>query len=199
MQLHADLSNPVHAHYLAVLPDLRRYAKSRLQHGDRNLREEELAEALAAGYVNCHSLVTRGRSEHVHTTGFAAHAVHAVRNGRQVGSSMASRDVMSARGKFRHKRHVQRLDSPAEDSVSHRDEVPLSIADTLADTRTPVPDQAAFRIDFAEWFSTQCPRDQMMIEMLAAGEQACVVAKKLGVSPAMISLRRERWRASWRI
>ncbi|MEX0776439.1 MAG: hypothetical protein WD042_12110 [Phycisphaeraceae bacterium] len=190
--------DPVHAHFLALLPGLHRYAHATCRYRDPNQRDDYIAEAVAAGYVNCRSLVHRGRVEQAHTPGFIAHAVHAVKNGRHVGTAMASRDVMTERGRFRHGRRVYSFCGMCEEQVSPSNRFPLSFEQILADPRTPVPDQAAFRIDFGGWLSRLSPRDQLMIERLAAGDRPGEVARQMQVSPVVVSQRRAKWCRSWR-
>ena len=74
------------------------------------------------------------------------------------------------------------------------------LVEALADnTRSPVDEQAAFRIDFPSWLSTLSDRDRRVAEGLMLGERTLDVARWHGLSPARISqLRREflgRWGA----
>src|SRR5262249_872088 len=52
---------------------------------------------------------------------------------------------------------------------------------------TPVPDQAAFRIDWPAWLQTRDQRDRRMIGDLLEGQQGKEVSRKFGVSPARLS------------
>jgi hypothetical protein len=187
----------VHSEFLVVLPKLKQHARSQCRYGDQHRRDDDIAEAVATGYVNCHSLVSRGRAKQVHTSGFITYSTQAVKNGRCVGSSMASNDVMSARGRYRHRRQVHSLSSIDQDHCSAPNQFPVAFEQVLADQRTPVPDQAAFRIDFGRWLASLSVRDRHMIEQLATGEQADRVAKQQKVTPAAVSQRRSKLRASW--
>jgi DNA-binding NarL/FixJ family response regulator len=189
--------DPVHEHFLAVLPKLQRHAKIHCRYGDPHRRDDDVAEAIATAYVNCHSLVSRGRAEQVHTSGFITYSVQAVKNGRHVGSAMASKDVMSQRGRYRHRRPIHSLHATDDEHASASSRFPVAFEQVLADTRTPVPDQAAFRIDFAEWLASLSERDRLMIEQLATGERANCVARRLKVTPAAVSQHRAKWRSSW--
>lgn len=189
--------DPVHAHFLARLPDLQRYAGATCRYADPQRRDDYVAEALAVGYVNCHSLVQRGRAEQVHTRGFLTHAVHAVHNGRHVGSPMASGDVMSERGRFKHGQRVHSLSAMRDGPTSAGSEFPASFEEELADSRTPVPDQVAFRIDFGDWLGGLTRRDRAIVEQLASGQRPGEVARHMHVSSAAVSQRRALWRESW--
>jgi hypothetical protein len=63
--------------------------------------------------------------------------------------------------------------------------------------RTPVPDQAAFRIDFPSWLSTLSARDRRIVSDLAAGERTGDVARKFDVSAGRISQMRGQLKESW--
>ena len=57
---------------------------------------------------------------------------------------------------------------------------------------TPIPDQAAFRIDWPAWMETQTERDRRIIDDLMAGERTFEVSRKYGLSSGRISQLRRR-------
>lgn len=63
--------------------------------------------------------------------------------------------------------------------------------------RTPVPDQAAFRIDFPQWLGTLSARDRRIVNDLATGERTGDVARKFGVSAGRVSQLRGQLKESW--
>jgi hypothetical protein len=63
--------------------------------------------------------------------------------------------------------------------------------------RTPVPDQAAFRIDFPEWLTSLSARDRRIVDKLASGEGTGTVARMFGVSASRVSQLRKELKASW--
>jgi hypothetical protein len=65
------------------------------------------------------------------------------------------------------------------------------------DTRTPVPDQVAFRLDFPAFLQTLTERDRRMALALAEGHQARDVAHRFGVSPGRVTQLRQQWRREW--
>jgi hypothetical protein len=66
--------------------------------------------------------------------------------------------------------------------------VALQFAERLRDNmQTPVPDAAAFRIDFPDWLAEQTDRDRRMIEAMALGERTAKLARRLGVSVGRVS------------
>jgi hypothetical protein len=68
--------------------------------------------------------------------------------------------------------------------------------DALVDnTRTPPPDQAAFRIDFPAWVRRHTKRKRNIIHDLMMSEKTRDVARKFGTTPGRISqMRRELYR-----
>ena len=62
---------------------------------------------------------------------------------------------------------------------------------------TPVPDQAAFRIDFPEWLKTWTERDRRIIRDMMKGERTFDLSRKYGCSPGRISQKRQQFKEEW--
>lgn len=62
---------------------------------------------------------------------------------------------------------------------------------------TPVPDQAAFRIDWRAWLKTRTERDRRIIADLLAGERTLDVSHKFGMSPGRVSQLRQEFHQDW--
>jgi hypothetical protein len=70
--------------------------------------------------------------------------------------------------------------------------------DALADnTRSPVPEQVAFRCDFPRWRKNRDKRDRTLIDDLMLGRTTGSVARKYGLSPGRISQLRREFHADW--
>lgn len=195
-----DVQTQANILFLRILPALRGYIRKQLPHLPIQHQEEAFAEAAALALISCHSLVRRRRGHLITTPGFSRYIFKAVRGGRHAASSQAGVDVMSTLGRQRHGKRLISLDTPRPRTRPGKvgtDEVPEYVADVIADRKTPVPDQAAFRIDFAIWLKQFKHRDRRMIRLLASGEQAQKIARMLKVSPARISQCRTQWRKSW--
>jgi hypothetical protein len=65
-------------------------------------------------------------------------------------------------------------------------------------TRTPVDEQVAFRLDFPAWLNTLSDRDRRVVEDLMQGERTLDVARKHGLSPGRISQLRREFLEGWR-
>jgi hypothetical protein len=64
-------------------------------------------------------------------------------------------------------------------------------------THTPVPEQAAFRIDWPAWLTTIPERDRRLLEDLALSHRTGVLAQKYGLSPGRISQKRRQFHDDW--
>lgn len=198
---HCDIQSEANSWFLHTMPSLRGYARRHLPHLPIHEREEVLAEAAARALISCHSLIRRGRSHLIATPGFVRYTFRSVCNGRHAAVSQAGLDVMSTLGRRRHHKRVlslnQRVQALAAMKSNHSIVSPQYVADLIPDRRTPIPDQAAFRIDFSIWLEQFNHRDRRMIRLLASGEQARRVARILHLTPARVSQCRARWRKSW--
>jgi DNA-directed RNA polymerase specialized sigma24 family protein len=67
----------------------------------------------------------------------------------------------------------------------------------LEDRQTPVPDQAAFRIDWSAFLRDQHPRTRTALALLAAGHKQNEIADRLGVTPSAVSQRIKRAEREW--
>ena len=69
----------------------------------------------------------------------------------------------------------------------------------MADRKVPVPDQAAFRVDFASWLQTLTHRDHEIICALSGGDGTKAVAEQFGLSEGRVSQLRRKFEQLWRI
>src|SRR5262249_51216812 len=65
-------------------------------------------------------------------------------------------------------------------------------------TISPVPEQAAFRLDWPAWLTTRSERDRRIVGALMFGERTLDVARHFGISPGRVSQLRREFRADWR-
>lgn len=152
--------------FLAVLPAVWTHAQIRFRHLHLHHREEAIQEAIASACVSYQSLAARGRLHVAHPGTLATFAVNFVRNGRHVGGRQdAAKDVMSPVAQRRH-------------SFACRSADWRQVA--IAERRDPIPDTAAFRIDFAAWLKTLTRRDRRIIAAFVRGEGTGEVADRFG-------------------
>ncbi|HJZ57940.1 MAG TPA: hypothetical protein VKE74_23485, partial [Gemmataceae bacterium] len=121
-----------------------------------------------------------------------------VRAGRRLAGSDRSTDALSPVARARHGFAVQPLrdPTPATDQQPENDE---ELAEALSgNTRTPVPAQVAFRLDFPRWRSGFGRRAWAVLDALAAGGRTKEVARALGLSPARVSQMRREFERGWK-
>lgn len=180
------------AGFLDVLPAIRTHAQIQFRRWPRERREDAVQEAIASACASYHGLAAAGRCHVAHPSTLAAFAVKHVRAGRHVGGSQdRARDAMSAVAQRRHRFTTSSYcDGRDSDGL-------LQI--TIADRRTPVPDLAAFRIDFACWLRTLTRRDRRVVLALASGERTSAVAERFTISAARVSQLRRRYERAWAV
>lgn len=179
-----------HEHFLAMLPTITRHARFAFR-GEAPLQRAELVQETIANALNAYvRLVELGKAELAYPTVLARYAVAQIRCGRRVGNPLNTRDVLShqaqAKGEFR----VHSLSQPREQAEPWRE----AIADDL---RTPVADQAAFRIDFPAWLKRHPVRQRKIALALVAGERPTDVARRFRLTNGRISQLRRAFYKSW--
>ena len=175
--------------FLQLLPRIRscaRYAFRALKRGER---EEAVADVVAAAYCAFHRLVQLGKADLAYATPLVRFAVAQYWSGRRAATPMNSSDVLSPI--TAHRKRVRVFSFTAED---REDEW----AETLVDnSRSPIPDQAAFRVDFPIWLSRLNDRDRRLAEFLVVGNSTCEAAEQFGLSWGRVSQLRGTLRKDW--
>src|SRR5450755_1915473 len=184
--------------FLQVLPAVLTHAKIQFRRLGAQRREEAIQETIATACVNYQLAAAQGKLNVIRPGSLADFAVKHVRAGRHVGGHQdGARDVMSPVCQRRHEVEVVSYD---------RYRFPASLRNgtdgwrqlVLADRKVPVPDLAAFRLDFGQWFQMRSRRDRSIISALIAGEQPSVVADRFGITRGRVSQLRRRYEQDWR-
>jgi hypothetical protein len=170
-----------------VLPVVRAYAYQAFAAFDPDRRAECVAEAVSAAFVSFVSLLKRRRASKVTPGRLAYFAVKHVRSGRHVGGSQnGAQDGMTPRNGR----------SPVRFGTI--EDLPYVLQDALVDnTQPPVPEQAAFRIDFSAFLAGQPEKKQEVAMLLAQGHRAKDVASAVGVSPGRVTQIRQELHEEW--
>lgn len=179
-----------HTRFLEFEPKIRDYARHAFRNWRPGDREDLVGEVVANALVAYARLVELGKEELAYPTVLARHGIAQVRYGRRVGGSLNGRDVLSRYAQCKQGFYVQRLDQQNHDTGEWAEAL-------VEDRRTPVPDQAAFRLDFPRWLGMQTNRDRRVAEALAVGERTKDVAKQFDISPGRISQLRRELHESW--
>ncbi len=153
-------------------------------------RSDLIAEVLALAWSHFLGLTRRRRSPETFVTVLAMRCSQAVRAGRRLVRCDSARDVLSPVAMARHAFAVERLGSFTA--------LGGELAEALCDnTRSRVPDQAAFRLDFPAWRALFRRRDRRVLDALMSGGRTSEVAAKFKLSPARVSQLRRQFEMSW--
>jgi hypothetical protein len=157
----------------------------------RDRRDDCVAEVVALGWSWLVRLAQRGRDARPFLSTLATLAARAVRSGRRVCGLEPADDVLSRRAQQRRGFAVQRL--PDSGSLAG-----TPIEEALRDnTKSEVPAQVAFRLDFGSWRGTLTERDRRLADALLIGGRTRDVARRFGVSPGRVSQKRREFHDDW--
>jgi hypothetical protein len=198
-------SNTLQATFLSLLPKIQNHAQitfRAIQCSDT--KADKICETIALAWRYFQRLHEQGRDISRFTMVFTYTVVRAVKSGRRLCGQEKARDVLSPTAQQRHRFKVAFL--PGSTAASHQNlyAVPHgqhkhdALEEMLHDDgRTPVPDQAAFRIDFPAWCQTLGERDRRLVYALMIGERTQDVAGQFGLSPGRISQKRRQFHQDW--
>jgi hypothetical protein len=196
----------LHARFLALLPRLELHARITFR-GLRcpGLQEDAVQEVLALCWQWFLRLCERGKDVTGFVSALAGYAARAVRNGRRLSGSERARDVLSPVARRRHGFRVEPLPQAVRASHERLCASPLGqeLQDTFEErlhhnTQSPVPDQAAFRIDFPAWLKTLTPRERRLVRAMARNERTEDLSRQFELSPSRVSQLRREFRDGWR-
>jgi len=196
----SDSASATNAAFLQLLPAVKIHAAIQFRHLKKVDREEAIAEATAAAFVNLHQARRNGTSHRITPSTLARYAVLHVRDGRHVGGSADSKtDVMSRKAQRLRGFEVLRLpwDSQHAYACLKDPAAPVWKDVLLADQSTPVPDQAAFTIDWSMFLGQQHDRTRRCMALLAEGHKRCAVADRMGTTPPAVTQRMARVEREW--
>jgi hypothetical protein len=197
----------VHAEFLALYPVVQRHAQVVFRGRSVTDREEATAEAVAAAFESFVRLKERGKNPAQDFPSSMANmaALH-VKDDRHVGGRSSSKDVLSRKAQQTHGFSVEALPVSPRTSWETRSAgargQPKQAAweEGLRDnTRTPVPDQVAFRLDFPAFLRTLSGRDRRLARFLARGRSGTEAAALFQLSPGRVTQLRQRWQRAWRV
>ena len=191
----------LHDRFLALLPKIETHGSIVFRQLHPSKKEEVLQEMRALAWKWFVRLAQRGKDAAEFISTFNTFLARAIRNGRRIMGQEKAKDAMCEFAQRRHGFRVQALpitrtcyEQLYADVRGQHD----AFDDRLKDnTVTPVPDQAAFRIDWPAWVRTRCDRDRRIIGDLVEGQQGKEVGRKFGLSPARVCQLRRAFREDW--
>jgi hypothetical protein len=187
----------VTAVFLVHLPRFEAHARFAFRRlGCPHARADRVAETVALAWRHFAALARRGKKPEEFVTTLALRCSQAVKAGRRLAGCETGQDVLSPVARVRHGLRVTRL--PDHDRESDRHPLTGELAEALADnTRSAVPEQAAFRLDFPRWRSSLQRRDRRVLDALAGGERTADAARRFKLSPGRISQLRREYEEGW--
>ena len=178
--------------FAAVLPVVQTHASIQFRHLQPEALEEATAETVARACFDYDDLVKRHRLGHAYPSTLATYAVQRVRAHRCVGGHQNAKDVLSPVAQARHGFALTTLTPWDVHEGSWREVV-------VESKRVNPADSATFRVDFADWLGQWPKRHRRIINALAAGHRAMVVAQKFGMSQGRVSQLRRHYQRSWEV
>jgi hypothetical protein len=196
----------LHAHFLAILPRIETHARICFRDVKcPGRRADAVAEAVALAWKWFLRLAEQGKDVNEFVSALADYAVRHVRSGRRLCGQEKARDVLSPRAQRQKGFRVEALPSSTrrghEDVYSrpHGQGRMDAFEERLRDnTQSPVPDQAAFRIDLSAWLAQLGPRDRDIALGMALDLGTAELARQYGVSPGRVSQLRREFCRDWR-
>lgn len=195
----------LHNTFLDLLPRLQTHAAIAFRHIPcPAARADCIAETLALAWRWLGRLQRRGKAVSQFPMVFIILAARAVRCGRRLVRQESARDVLSPTAQRRHGFRVQAL--PAQRRVALQElygEVNGqryldAYEECLGDNRrSAVPDQVAFRLDFAAWLARLTARERRLIHAMAQRERTKDLSRRFQLSPGRISQLRRQFQQEW--
>jgi hypothetical protein len=176
---------------LTILPRIELHGRVYFRHRKGDKRDEAIAEMVALAWKSFVNCVRNGKNPLAFPMALAVYAARGVRNGRRLCGQERIKDVLSPRAQQQHNFTVVSLPEGSSLNGNVFDEA------LIDNTRTPVDDQVAFRLDFPAWRRTRSDRDRRVIDELMVGERTMDVADKHGLTAARISQLRRDFYEDW--
>jgi hypothetical protein len=194
------------AHFLAVLPRIEAHARVRfgfLRCPGR--RDDAVAETIAIAWKWFLRLVAQGKEVDDFVSVLADYAVRHVKCGRRLCGQERARDVLSMRAQRSKGFSVEPLNGSTRRSLEevlgdpHGQDLMDAFEERLKDnTVSPVPVQAAFRIDYPAWLAQLGARNRAIAEDMALDLGTFELAERHKVSPGRVSQLRRELHADYR-
>lgn len=185
----------VQAEFARALPRIRRHAVIVFRSVRCiDTRDDCVAEVLAMCWAWWLRLRQRNRDPQQFVSVLAGFAAKAVKSGRRLCGQERAKEALSPHTRRRHGFSARSLPTTFGSSQRRADELDECLRDN---TQTPVPDQAAFRLDFRRWLARHRGRARRLVEAMLLGETTQALARRFALSPARISQLRREFLDGW--
>ena len=179
-----------HSRFLAMLPEIREYARYEFRKLKPEAREDAVEEIVCAACAAFARLAAQGKLHAAYPSALVRFAAKQFRSGRRLGCKLNIKDLSSDHCRLQKHIALDRLDRWDREEGQW-------IEVLVEDHRAGPAATAAARIDVGDWFQRMGPRDRRMAQALAVGERTTDVAKRFGISPARVSQKRWEFRSNW--
>jgi hypothetical protein len=192
-------------HFLAILPRIEDHAQFSFHHLKcPGRRADAIAEPVAISWKWFLRLNEQGKDVNSFVSTLARFAVRHIRSGRKLCGQEMAKEALSRLTQHRHSFKVESLATSTRRSHEsiyadpHGQEQMDVVEERLKDnTQSPVPEQAAFRIDYPAWLCQLGPRNREVAQDMALEHSTLALARLHKVTPARISQLRRQFHQDW--
>jgi len=196
----------VQADFLTALPRIREHAEIQFRGiRDPGRHDDAIANTIGLGWKHWVAAVRQGKDPNTFVSAIADYSVRQTRSGRRVDGQERAKDVMSPRAQGNKGFAVEQLNTSSRRSFEeihadpHGQERMDAVEERLTDnTRTPPPEQAAFREQYGLLLKEVGPKKRPIVEDMAVGEDTKGLAARHKVTPGRISQIRRETEQVWR-
>jgi len=192
--------------FLAIIDTLIRHAHFAFRHiRNEHDREDFIQEVLCVAWKWTLRMLENNKDPREFPTALAEYASKHVKAGRRfVGGKLGLKDALSRIAQARHSFTAQPL--PSSTAATHEELYGAVDGQRKHDLfeeilqehdRSPVPDQAAFRIDFPEFLATLSDRNRRIAEDMMLGKTTLELASSHRVTPGRVSQLRRELHSEW--
>jgi DNA-directed RNA polymerase specialized sigma24 family protein len=194
------------SHFLAILPRIETHAQINFRHLKcPGKRDDAIQETIAIAWKSFLRITEQGKDVDEFVSTLADYAVRHVRSGRRLCGQLKSKDVFSPRAQHRGGFKVEVLACSTRTSLDAlyadpqgQDEMDAMEERLTDNMQTPVPDQAAFRIDYPAWLSQLGARNREIAEDMTLDLGTLELADRHKMSPGRISQLRREFHADYK-
>jgi hypothetical protein len=179
--------------FLAILPRIETHGQVSFRYLKcPHKKADAVQEMVAVSWMWYARATESGKDVHAFASALASYAARHVRSGRRLCGQDRAKDALSPLAQSRHGFTTSLL--PQGSSLKGN-----ALDEALHDnTRSAVPDQVAFRLDFPAWLGTLSERDRRVCEDLMLGERTNEVAGRYGLTAGRVSQLRRQFLEGWR-
>jgi hypothetical protein len=191
--------------FLRILPRIETHGQIRFRYlRCPGKRADAVAETIAVAWRWYLRIVEQGKDVNDFVMALADYAVRHVRSGRRLCGQERSKDVFSLRAQRLNGFRVEPLHFSTGSyhethySDPHGQEHLDAFEERLRDnTQSPVPEQAAFRIDYPRWLTQLGDRNREIAQDMSLDLATQELAAKHKISQGRISQMRREFHSDW--